>query len=73
MIGVELVEDRSSRRPAAALAKKIQSEMRDRGIIIGLTGNYGCVLRITPPLVMTEAQAREVVETFGQICIRIAR
>lgn len=72
MIGVELVEDRTSRRPAAALAKRIQTEMRDRGVIIGLTGNYGCVLRITPPLVMTEAQAEEVTTLFRQICARIS-
>ncbi len=73
MIGVELVEDRASRKPASALAKRIQAEMRDRGVIIGLTGNYGCVLRITPPLVMTEAQAEEVLALFTDICAKVAR
>ncbi len=73
MIGVELVEDRASRKPATALAKRIQAEMRDRGVIIGLTGNYGCVLRITPPLVMTEAQAEEVLALFTDICAKLAR
>jgi len=67
MIGIELVEDRTSRRPAPALAKRIQVEMRNRGIIIGVTGNYGCVLRITPPLVMTEAQADEVASVLSDV------
>ncbi|MDZ4735010.1 MAG: aspartate aminotransferase family protein [Rhodospirillaceae bacterium] len=72
MIGVEIVEDRNSRRPAPALAKRIQAEMRNRGIIIGVTGNYGCVLRITPPLVMTEAQADEVSSVFLDVCATVS-
>jgi 4-aminobutyrate aminotransferase-like enzyme len=72
MIGIEIVEDRNSRRPAPALAKRIQAEMRNRGVIIGVTGNYGCVLRITPPLVMTEAQADEVASVFAEVCATVS-
>ncbi len=56
MIGVELVRDRTSRTPAPDLAKQIQQDMRSQGVLICATGVHNCVLRITPPLVITDAQ-----------------
>jgi 4-aminobutyrate aminotransferase-like enzyme len=56
MLGVELVRDRESRAPAPDLAKAVQGELRKRGVLVSVTGVHGCVLRLTPPLVITEAQ-----------------
>ncbi|MBI4179388.1 aspartate aminotransferase family protein [bacterium] len=56
MIGVELVKDRASREPAPQLTKQLQQAMRERGVLVAITGVHGCVLRITPPLVISEAQ-----------------
>jgi len=55
MIGVELVRD-ASRTPAPELAKALEREVLARGALISTTGAHGCVLRITPPLVITAAQ-----------------
>lgn len=55
MIGVELVRDRQSRAPAPELAKQVQRELRARNVLVSITGVHGCVLRITPPLVITDA------------------
>ena len=52
MIGVELVKDPKSKTPAAEETKKIQQEMRQNGVLVSITGNFGCVLRITPPLLI---------------------
>ncbi len=71
MIGMEIVTDKESRKPAPDLAKRIQAEMRDRGIIIGVTGNYGCVLRVTPPLVISEQQVDQVIAEFRETCKRM--
>lgn len=64
MIGVEVVKHRASREPAPQLAKKLQQAMRERGVLVSITGVLGCVLRITPPLVITRAQVEHALEAF---------
>lgn len=66
MIGVELVEDRETRTPAPKLAQKLIQEMRRRNVLISVTGTYGCVMRITPPLVISERQIADVVQKFDE-------
>jgi 4-aminobutyrate aminotransferase / (S)-3-amino-2-methylpropionate transaminase / 5-aminovalerate transaminase len=65
MIGVEIVKDRASRDPAPQLTKRVQEAMRERGVLVSITGVHGCVLRITPPLVITTAQVEIAIETLG--------
>jgi 4-aminobutyrate aminotransferase/(S)-3-amino-2-methylpropionate transaminase len=56
MVGVELVDDRATMAPAAQLATRVRAACRERGVIIGIGGFSGNVLRIQPPLVITEEQ-----------------
>ena len=64
MIGVEIVNDRASREPAPQLTKRVQQAMRERGVLVSITGVHGCVLRVTPPLVITESQVGMALETL---------
>ena len=64
MIGVEIVNDRASREPAPQLTKRVQQAMRERGVLVSITGVHGCVLRITPPLVITDSQVGMALETL---------
>ena len=64
MLGVELVRDRASREPAADLAGQMQAALMDAGVLVSITGTYGCVLRITPPLVISDDQIDESVKAF---------
>ena len=57
MIGVELVKDRKSKAPAADEAKKVRTLCRENGVLVGLGGTFGNVIRVQPPLVMTAAEA----------------
>jgi 4-aminobutyrate aminotransferase len=61
MLALELVEP-GSKRPAAAVAAQVQEEARRGGLLVGKGGLYGNVLRIAPPLVLTEAEADEGLE-----------
>ena len=54
MIGIEMVADARSRAPAADDAKRIKAAVRDRGVVIGIGGVYGNVLRIQPPLTISD-------------------
>lgn len=55
MIGVEF-DDRPD-MPATTLVDEIQRRCYERGLIIFPAGRYGNVLRLLPPLVLTERQA----------------
>ncbi len=53
MIGLELVRDRKTKEPAPAEAKAIRKAMRERGILVGVGGIFGNVVRLQPPLSIT--------------------
>jgi 4-aminobutyrate aminotransferase-like enzyme/Ser/Thr protein kinase RdoA (MazF antagonist) len=47
--------------PAPGHAQRVADAMRDRGVLIGLTGAGGSTLKIRPPLVFTAAHAERLV------------
>jgi len=56
MIGVELVEEHKHKTPAQGKAAKIKELLRMKGILVGVGGVKANVVRIQPPLVITEQQ-----------------
>ncbi|MCZ7413682.1 diaminobutyrate--2-oxoglutarate transaminase family protein [Streptomyces sp. WMMC897] len=66
MIGVELVQpdaepDALGARPGHPhFARALQKACLDRGLMLELGGRDGCVLRLLPPLVLTDSQADTV-------------
>jgi 4-aminobutyrate aminotransferase-like enzyme len=71
MLGVELVLDRDTREPAPALAREVQRLLLERGVLVSITGVYGCVLRITPPLVISEDQVDQALEAMASAFARL--
>jgi 4-aminobutyrate aminotransferase len=65
MIGVELVEDRTTKVPAAAAAGFVRQYCLEHNLLIGVGGNFASVLRIQPPLVISEAQIDAVFATVA--------
>jgi 4-aminobutyrate aminotransferase len=64
MIGVELVKDKASKEPNADGASRAMEEAREGGLLVGRGGLYGNVLRLSPPLVIDEADAQRAIETL---------
>ncbi len=58
MLGVELVEP-GSIRPSPAAAARVQEEARRRGLLVGRGGMHGNVLRVAPPLSLTEDECAD--------------
>jgi 4-aminobutyrate aminotransferase/(S)-3-amino-2-methylpropionate transaminase len=71
MVGIELVRDKQ-KTPANTEANRIRDFCRENGLLPGLGGIYGNVLRIQPPLVITEKELTEAVKildsAFTQTC-----
>ena len=55
MVGVEMVRD-SAKTPAQKEAAAVKVEMLRRGYLIGVGGIHRNVLRLQPPLIITQAE-----------------
>lgn len=67
MIGIELVKDKISKKPAKSETVEVRNSLQHEGIIIGYGGFYGNVLRLQPPLIMTEEQAKTVLIKLDKV------
>jgi 4-aminobutyrate aminotransferase-like enzyme len=63
-LGVELVRDRSALEPAASEASHLVNRMKDRGILLSTDGPLDNVIKIKPPLVLTEDDVDMVVRVL---------
>jgi 4-aminobutyrate aminotransferase len=66
MIGIELVKDKRSKQPAKEEAARVKDEVFREGIIIGTGGIRKNVIRIQPPLVITEGDAEALLAALGK-------
>jgi alanine-glyoxylate transaminase/(R)-3-amino-2-methylpropionate-pyruvate transaminase len=73
MLGVELVRDRQTKEPANTEAARVLEEARTRGLLLGKGGYYGNVLRIKPPMCISEADADFIVECLDEVLQVVAR
>jgi 4-aminobutyrate aminotransferase-like enzyme len=67
MTGVELVRDRATREPDSDLAGRVKDEMAEAGVLIGTTGRLKNVLKIRPPLCITDDEADTIAETLDHV------
>jgi 4-aminobutyrate aminotransferase/(S)-3-amino-2-methylpropionate transaminase len=65
MVGVELVKDRETKAYATEAAAFVRQYCLEHNVLIGVGGNFGNVLRLQPPLVISEAQLEVVVSTVA--------
>ncbi len=66
-MGVDLVRDRATMVPAPGEASAICERLRRFGVILQPTGDHGNVLKVKPPLCLTEADADDVVAALARV------
>lgn len=66
-LGVELVLDRASREPAPAQAKYMVNRLRDLGVLTGTDGPHENVIKLRPPLVLSDDDADLFLSAFDQV------
>jgi len=64
-LGMELVRDRAGMEPATAETLAVLEQCRRNGLLAGKSGPYGNVLRIGPPLTISEEQVDAALEIVG--------
>jgi 4-aminobutyrate aminotransferase len=69
--GVELVKDRVSREPHQPAAAKVVYRAWELGLILYYAGNWGNVLEITPPLILTREEIEEGVNILRQAVLDV--
>ncbi len=71
MLAAELVNP-ADRTPDAKLAAALMQQTKENGLLVGKGGLYGNVLRMAPPMTLTEEEAAEGLEimrrTFDEVC-----
>jgi 4-aminobutyrate aminotransferase-like enzyme len=67
MIGIEIVKNADSKEPATAEAAKIRKAVRDKGVLLGLGGAYGNVLRVQPPLTISDDELDKVLAAIKEV------
>ncbi len=65
MLGMEMIDPAVSDRlgrpaPAREIASRLQRACLERGLILELGGRHGCVVRLLPPLTISEREAEQV-------------
>jgi 4-aminobutyrate aminotransferase-like enzyme len=66
MIALELVRDRATKEPAPDILLRVQNESKLRGLIIGRGGLHANVIRICPPLIVTERDADDAMRILDE-------
>lgn len=65
-VGVELVSDRATRAPDRQLTSQVVNRMRDKGVLLSACAMGHNVLKIRPPLVLSEEQAGLVIRALDE-------
>lgn len=66
MIALELVRDRATKTPAPDVLSAVQNEAKRRGLIVGRGGLHGNVIRICPPLIVSERDVDDAIDVLDQ-------
>ncbi|MBM4371860.1 MAG: aminotransferase class III-fold pyridoxal phosphate-dependent enzyme, partial [Deltaproteobacteria bacterium] len=71
MQALELVEDRQTRAPAPAKTVALMEATREEGLLVGKGGLYGNVIRLSPPMLIGEAEVDDALARLGRALQRI--
>jgi 4-aminobutyrate aminotransferase-like enzyme len=72
-LGVELVRDTETLEPAGDEAAFVANRMRERGVLLGTDGPFHNVIKIRPPMVISERDGDVIVEEFERALAQLPR
>ncbi len=66
-VGVEFVRSKRSLEPAQEEATEFVNRMQARGMLLSTDGPFGNVIKVKPPMVLSEADVDMFVRVFGDV------
>ena len=66
-LGVELVADRDSKKPATEIARQIPDALKAHGVLMGISGRFGNVIKIRPPLIFARDNVDQVIDALDTV------
>jgi 4-aminobutyrate aminotransferase-like enzyme len=64
-LGIEMVRDRGTLEPASQEASTVVDSMRERGVLLSTDGPLHNVIKIKPPMVLSEEDVDETLSKLG--------
>ncbi len=71
VMGIEIVKDKKGKTPSKELAREIILKAAEFGLLLGVVGIYGNVIRIAPPLVIKHEECEKALEILDHIFIEL--
>jgi 4-aminobutyrate aminotransferase/(S)-3-amino-2-methylpropionate transaminase len=71
VMGVELVKDKKTKEPAPDFTRKLIDTTAQFGLLVGSVGVFGNVIRVAPPLVISEQEAMESLDLFERAVLAL--
>ena len=66
-LGLDLVNNRETRSPATEQASYVVNRLRDLGVLAGTDGPHHNVIKLRPPLIFSDADARLFTESLERV------
>jgi 4-aminobutyrate aminotransferase-like enzyme len=70
-MGMEFVQDKKTKTPAPELIPRIIDTCAQNGLLVGSVGIFGNVIRVAPPLVITEAEVHESCDIMEKVLLSL--
>ncbi|RFU70292.1 4-aminobutyrate--2-oxoglutarate transaminase [Peribacillus saganii] len=67
MVGMEFVKDKKKKEPNGSFAARVSRGCHERGVITFTAGAHGNVIRLLPPLVITNNQLMEALDVIVDV------
>jgi 4-aminobutyrate aminotransferase len=71
VMGLEFVKDKKTKEPAPERIRPLIDRCAEHGLLIGSVGIFGNVIRVAPPLVITEAEAHESCDIMEKVILSL--
>ncbi len=68
MVAMELVEDRGSKEPSPARARAVLEAAKREGLLLGVGGRHGHVVRMGPSMLVRPEEVEEGMARFSRAC-----
>ncbi len=72
MQALELVEDPQTKEPSPKRGKLLLEATKEEGLLLGVGGLHGNVIRMGPSMLISEDEIAEGLERLGRACARVA-